>query len=491
MASVSTKYYPFAKCLHPRVVTNPYTNDKIVATCGCCPACLGRKMQSNEMKCKLEAQGTIFTMFVTLTYDNASVPRLSVRFKNCKKYNHIHLIDNTARFRGLDVGELDLGCNLSVSDLKLLQHKLNLRGDIPYLSKYDLRNFIKRFRFYANKNYDAKVRYYAVGEYGPVHYRPHYHVLLFFDSKQLCENFGEILSKSWKFGRIDYSLSEGSCAQYTTSYTNSYLCVPSLLKAPQIRPFCVHSFFLGMGNFEACRETIYETPFRDIVDQVIPLGSARVQMRPTVTFFRYFFPKCKGFFEKSDNQLLNTYKLYKYACEELGDVSPMEIAKYVYSILHCNPKLPDSSVSPFAYVLNYFSRQYPHVSLISYDDEDAKKCIYRIYTELRVSRHFLNYCCSDIDTSYNYAVMQRIRIFQELYKFMEKESMLQSLLWQEQNDDSYEMFKFFYTNYPEIEYREIENTNLYRRYYTDVHNNFDNAIKHKKLNDLNEIFNNM
>ena len=69
--------------------------------------------------------------------------------------------------------------------------------------------------------------------------------------------------------------------------------------------------------------------------------------------------------------------------------------------------------------------------------------------------------------------------------------MLQSLLWQEQNDDSYEMFKFFYTNYPEIEYREIENTNLYRRYYTDVHNNFDNAIKHKKLNDLNEIFNNM
>ena len=37
----------------------------------------------------------------------------------------------------------------------------------------------------------------------PVHFRPHYHVILWFDDDELYKVIRQILYKSWKFGRID------------------------------------------------------------------------------------------------------------------------------------------------------------------------------------------------------------------------------------------------------------------------------------------------
>ena len=52
---------------------------------------------------------------------------------------------------------------------------------IPFLNYVDVQNYIKRLRKHlktALGSYET-LHFYAVGEYGPVHFRPHYHILLF------------------------------------------------------------------------------------------------------------------------------------------------------------------------------------------------------------------------------------------------------------------------------------------------------------------------
>ena len=60
---------------------------------------------------------------------------------------------------------------------------------IPFLNYVDVQNYIKRLRKHLYQilgSYET-LHFYAVGEYGPVHFRPHYHILLFTNSKEISE----------------------------------------------------------------------------------------------------------------------------------------------------------------------------------------------------------------------------------------------------------------------------------------------------------------
>ena len=67
--------YPFSHCLEPRWVTNPYTGDSLIASCGHCVSCLMNKARRNSTLCDLESDYSRYTAFVTTTYDDDSVPR--------------------------------------------------------------------------------------------------------------------------------------------------------------------------------------------------------------------------------------------------------------------------------------------------------------------------------------------------------------------------------------------------------------------------------
>ena len=70
--------------------------------------------------------------------------------------------------------------------------------------------------------------FYAVGEYGPVHFRPHYHLLLFTNSEKVSEVLRYCHDKSWKLGRSDFQRSAGGAGSYVASYVNC-LCASPLL----------------------------------------------------------------------------------------------------------------------------------------------------------------------------------------------------------------------------------------------------------------------
>ena len=78
--------------------------------------------------------------------------------------------------------------------------KINLNGKVPFLYYPDLQKYIKRVRKHADKKFGAKVRYYACGEYGPVHYRPHWHILFYFDSDAFSQEIEQIVCSCWRYG---------------------------------------------------------------------------------------------------------------------------------------------------------------------------------------------------------------------------------------------------------------------------------------------------
>lgn len=64
--------------------------------------------------------------------------------------------------------------------------KHNVPNRIPYVCNRDLDLFLKRLRSYYP---DEKICYYAVSEYGPTSFRPHWHLLLFSNSERFSKLF--------------------------------------------------------------------------------------------------------------------------------------------------------------------------------------------------------------------------------------------------------------------------------------------------------------
>lgn len=81
----------------------------------------------------------------------------------------------------------------------------------PTLVKADVQNFLKRLRFAQSGNATSGIRYYCVGEYGTIHKRPHYHMIIFNADIRLID-------PSWSMGAIYYGdvgpASVGYCLKY-------------------------------------------------------------------------------------------------------------------------------------------------------------------------------------------------------------------------------------------------------------------------------------
>lgn len=88
------------------------------------------------------------------------------------------------------------------------------------LRKAELQAFFKRLREYEKqgrsgalaKKIGKSLKYYAVGEYGTIRKRPHYHIILF----NLLDE--ENIYKAWKFGGIDVQEANNNTIDYTLKY---------------------------------------------------------------------------------------------------------------------------------------------------------------------------------------------------------------------------------------------------------------------------------
>ena len=479
------------QCLSPKRIMNPYTHEMMVVPCGHCRACALTRCNHLSLWCNMESKCHKYCLFVTLTYANRFIPRLKV-------------VDSIDRLCGRDLvdenGEVLTTCDMSEDKFEAFMKKLYLFGDVPYLRKTDLQKFLKRFRYYVSKTTKAKVRYFACGEYGPTTFRPHYHLLLWFDDERILQMAEQSVLQSWPFGRCDVQLSQGKASYYVASYVNSYGTLPEVFKSRSVCPFYLHSQKLGFGLLQSERKTVYETPVDSFIKRGFEIGGAYREFNLPCSFYFAFFPKCKGFANINAQQRACAYRVYDEARKAFpNEVSCIGLAQQIamtYRFFGSAPgayKYDDTLKN----LVSYFAD--PCIVTCDVDSEQMEKYVTRIYHELLLSKHFLEFVC---DRRTTYEINRKIKLIESFYSrldylrlaefFESQNDFYMSNLYGEsdllKDDFDNAFYPYFYNNIDSWNLSDYRTTFCYQLLKEDVCKRFEQRIKHKKLNDLNRIF---
>ena len=337
-------------CQHRSFITNRYTGRRIAVDCGQCDYCIHKRAQKASMRVKTAGSAFKYSYFVTLTYDNEHVPLMNCEVLH-SEYEDALSISGDKVF-GYEKHSYIPVSEYSCSDSSHLRHifftqvqgtvpynressqyepvkdnwflsmdairsfiaktksatpygkegELSARyGDnlIPYLNYVDVQNYIKRLRKHlktALGSYET-LHFYAVGEYGPVRFRPHYHILLFTNSEQVSKVLRQCHDKSWKLGRSDFQASRGGAASYVASYVNSLSSAPLLYRSCRaFRPRQRSSIgFFEKGEVFAEGEDVYhaiEQKIDSVVNgRVYNFNGISVKSTPPMSYIRTLLPR--------------------------------------------------------------------------------------------------------------------------------------------------------------------------------------------------------
>ena len=349
------------RCQHPRTVVNKYTHEPVVVSCGRCPSCVLRRSAVQTNLLTTYSAQFRYVYFVTLTYAPCFLPTLEVSvvetctddiadvscvpniddldagdpntylfgFRSVPRSASVKLKNSTVE-RTFKDPEIRFSYPMKPKELLSILGKIkhHIPNRIPYVCNRDLDLFLKRLRSYYP---DEKLRYYAVSEYGPTSFRPHWHLLLFSNSERFSETVCENVSKAWSYGRCDASLSRGFAAPYVASYVNSFVALPDFYtQMPKVvRPKSFHSIGFTESNLFPRKVQIAE------IDAVADkcLNGVRVErngyfrtIKPTWPYLLRLFPRFSDPIRKSPSsihQLLSAaftapWRVIRSGCADIG-----------------------------------------------------------------------------------------------------------------------------------------------------------------------------
>ena len=519
----------FIHCYHPKKIRNA-NGDWLSVSCGCCQACLARMSKKASYQCSLHEQDYKFCMFVTLTYSNDNIPllRLEEFQDNGNNVHYYKMYDVTERLQAAQniIGNFVSNATLTPFYLSQIRRKFHYFGnDVPYLSRYDAQCFLKRFRKHLSKITNDKITYYLVGEYGPVHFRPHFHVLFFFDSETIIQNFSKVLYKAWSLGRVDYSQSRGKCSTYVAQYVNSRNSVPRIYQDRAIRPFCLHSQKFAQRFYQDKKAEIYENENFRFTDIVRTVGSTVSNTYAWRSLVSAFFPKCRGFNSLSFPQLTFSYLLLQHAKRFYGnDKKISELTELICSDLFSHSwKYEEFVFSSKTRTKDYFL-YFVHRNITRCDDvfvissterkwrycdlslEQWQSIKQSVASLLYMSSHFIQFVC-DGNISLASDRIRKICVFYSNrdYDNLVSQYSLQDILLSDCSDDDTSLLYYLYDNvfdrsddagvryfvlndYEVRLYRYLTEIPYYEVFKQVTSDYYNKSVKHKHLNDLNEIF---
>lgn len=435
-------------CQHRSFITNKYTGARIAVDCGQCDYCIHKKAKKASMRVKTAGSAFKYSYFVTLTYDNANIPLM-----NCKvlhsEYEDVVGISGDIHFgdeyhQYIPVSEYRCDDNsmlrhiffeqvqgtvpfdreikeylpvkdnwfLSMDAIRSFINKTQAvdKTDypasaqygrdnlIPFLNYVDVQNYIKRLRKHLSLKLGSyeTLHFYAVGEYGPVHFRPHYHLLLFTSSDKVSEVLRYCHDKSWKLGRSDFQRSAGGSASYVASYVNSLCASPLLYRS--CRAFRPRSR-ASLGFFEkGCDFVEDEDPYAQIEQKIDSVVNGRiynfngisVRSTPPMSYIRTLLPR----FSSACND--DSASIARILCAVHS--TPKRIARFGF--------VDYKQDSILSLVRTYY--QYLKVNSILTDDD---KII------LHASRCLTRFCNSSSDVDIESYINKLYRLFLYVYKF--------------------------------------------------------------------------
>ena len=172
-------------CTHTRYITNRYTGDKVLVSCGKCPACLEAKALNRTNRIKNTYDGSNIALFVTLTYKNEFVPYILKSDIDTSEGHQFLPIYRDATCRRVRVSDdyrmrfkttfktsvineiyVDYPSDFDKSSLRSIVHGSPDKVSVPYFK--DLQDFEKRLRIILQrKGFDDSFQYYQCLELGP------------------------------------------------------------------------------------------------------------------------------------------------------------------------------------------------------------------------------------------------------------------------------------------------------------------------------------
>lgn len=544
-------------CQYRSFITNKYTGARIAVDCGQCDYCIHKRAKKASMRVKTAGSAFKYSYFVTLTYDNANIPLMSCTVLHSDYedaigisgdihhgYEHHQYIpvsryqcdDNSVlrhvffeQVQGTVPFDREIKEYVPVKDNWFLSmdairsfitktqavNKTDYPASaqygrdnlIPFLNYVDVQNYIKRLRkhlFQQLGSYET-LHFYAVGEYGPVHFRPHYHLLLFTNSEKVAEVLRYCHDKSWKLGRSDFQRSAGGASSYVASYVNSLSAAPLLYRS--CRSFRPRSR-ASIGFFEkGCDFVESEDPYAQFEQKIDSVVNGRVynfngisvRSTPPLSYIRTLLPRFSS--ARNDDSIAITRILFavhrtpqriaRFGFTHYND-SVLGLVNAYYEYLKVNSILTDDDklILHASRCLTRFCNSSSDVDIKSYIDK-----LYRLF--LFVSKFFRNWHLPDFGSdisAYSGRIDFIIKKGIEYEKKKDYESLRDAYNLRSQYPEISDCMFALPQNGQEIDVLQAvssETIHLLEQLRYRSATFCRDMIKHKKLNDANNIFNRM
>lgn len=545
-------------CQHRSFITNRYTGQRIAVDCGQCDYCIHKRAQKASMRVKTAGSAFKYSYFVTLTYDNEHIPLM-----NCEVLHSEY--EDTLSISGDKVFGYELHSYIPVSeyqseDSSRLRHifftqvqgtvpfdreikkyvpvkdnwflsmdairsfirktqavdnsvypvaeKYGVGNLIPFLNYVDVQNYIKRLRKHLHLvlgTYET-LHFYAVGEYGPVHFRPHYHILLFTNSKEVSEVLRQCHNKSWKLGRSDFQIARGGASSYVASYVNSLSSAPLLYKSCRaFRPRQRASLgFFEKGEVFNENEDPYHS-VKQKIDSVINgrvynFNGISVKSTPPMSYIRTLLPRFSS--ARYDDAVAISRiiravadapkRIARFGIIDYDSDSILSIVRAYYQYLTLNHHLTneDEIILHNARCLTRLCNSSSDVDIESYINK-----LYRLF--LYVSKFLRNWHLPAIGGNldpYASRIMFIIKTGIEYEKKKDYQNLRDSYTVRAQFPDISDSMFVLPQDGREIDFISSSSSETFQlldqlRYRSAAF--CRDMIKHKKLNDANDIFNRM
>jgi hypothetical protein len=360
------------------------------------------------------------------------------------------------------------------------------KGLLKYINYRDYQLFAKRFRKYLFTKIGLyeKISSYVVSEYSPRTFRPHFHILFFFDSDKVAENIRQAVFQSWKLGRVDTQLARDSAGSYVSGYLNSLVSLPSIFT--DISFSKNKSRFSKLFGYESFRKTV-ETP-----EQTVECLSKRIcfvrngkpcEFNPPVSYISRLLPR---FVPYSSNFVVETRTVLRSIRgvlqlfrrnEPFKKETPANLSEFIHCYIvtlyekygYCYSTLPEC--------LRVFLAYTRSEKEIHYFTDSLKN---------KLSRPFYIYkrfCACGLSDDYLISLCDEYMSKQRSQSLSNQLSIQQEMFEREGYSD--DLLSLFYINKPQKKvnsryFQEWKDKNYYEVHYI--------RVKHKKLNDENNVF---
>ena len=545
-------------CQHRSFITNKYTGARIAVDCGQCDYCIHKRAKKASMRVKTAASAFKHSFFVTLTFDNEHLPLMCCKVLR-SEYEDVVGISGDIHFgheyhQYIPVSEYQCDDNSALRHIFFEQvqgtvpfdreikeyvpikdnwflsmdairsfirksqsvdnspypaaEKYGLDNLIPFLNYVDVQNYIKRLRKHLFKKLGSyeTLHFYVVGEYGPIHFRPHFHLVLCTNSDEVAKVLRYCHDKSWTLGRSDFQRAAGGASSYVASYVNSLCSAPLLYRS--CRAFKPRSR-ASIGFFEkGCDFVEDEDPYAQIerkIDSVVNgrvynFNGVSVRSTPPLSYIRTLFPRFSS--ARNDDSVAiarilravhsTPARIAKFGFIDYDQDSILSLVRVYYQYLKVNSILSDDDkiILHTARCLTRFVNCSSDVDIESYINR-----LYRLF--LYVYKFFRNWHLplfgSDI-SAFSGRIMFIIKTGIEYEKKKDYESLRNSFIVRSANPDISDCMFALPQNGCESDVLSNispETVQLLEQLRYRSATYCRDMIKHKKLNDANNIFNRM